>query len=194
MDEGFEKERFVTFKLKSSVARKFRRFCKHYGKSQSLSLLDMILFFETNEISPSERFGETITSLKFQMKKRFNALIAIIKSIEKQQTEPTAFLIKRLFEVSAQQENEDQIEFKPQELITENEELEYYQKQYKDSQKYYQDLKSDTQLMLKKLKYVRNNFGAGYYRLNLSKEDIERIKNNIDHVHHNNRAENWREL
>ncbi|WP_299780505.1 BfmA/BtgA family mobilization protein [uncultured Formosa sp.] len=189
MDKGYEKEGFDGLRIKTSVAKKFRRFCKHYGKSQSLSLLDMILFFETNEISPSERFGETITSLKFQIKKRFNALIAIIKSIEKQQTEPTAFLIKRLFEVSAQQENEDQMEFKPQELITENEELEYYQKQYKDSQKHYQNLKSDTQLMLKKLKYVRNNFGVGYYRLNLNKKDIERIKYNINHVHNNNRAE-----
>lgn len=191
MDEGFEKERFVTFKLKSSVAKMFRRFCKHYGKSQSLSLLDMILFFETNEISPSERFGETITSLKLQMKKRFNALIAIIKSIEKHQTEPTAYLIKRLFEVSAQQEAEDQIDFMPQELITENEELKYYQKQYRNSQKQYDELKSDTQLMLKKLKHVRTSFGVGYYRLNLNKEDIERIKNNMDHVHHDNTSETW---
>ncbi|MDO6792447.1 BfmA/BtgA family mobilization protein [Tamlana sp. 1_MG-2023] len=189
MDEGFEKERFVTFKLKSSVAKKFRKFCKHYGKSQSLSLLDMILFFEINEIRPSERFGETITSLKFLMKKRFNALIAIIKSIEKHQTEPTAYLIKRLFEVSAQQENEEQLDFTPEELITENEELEYYKKQFRDSQKRYNELKADTQLMLKKLKYVRNNFGIGHYRLNLNKEEVERIKNHMDYVHHNNSSE-----
>ncbi|WP_066223729.1 BfmA/BtgA family mobilization protein [Formosa haliotis] len=189
MDNGYEKEGFAGLRIKTSVARKFRKFCKHYGKSQSLSLLDMILFFETNEISPSERFGETITSLKFQMKRRFNALIAIIKSIEKHQTEPTAFLMKQLFEVSAQQEAENHIDFTPQELITENEELEYYQNQFRDSQKRYLQLKSDTGLILKKLKYIRNNFGMGYYRLNLNKEDIQRIKNNLDHVHHDNSSE-----
>ncbi|MBD0833736.1 BfmA/BtgA family mobilization protein [Aestuariibaculum sediminum] len=186
MDKGYEKEGFDGLRIKSSVAKKFRRFCKHYGKSQSLSLLDMILFFETNEISPLERFGETLSSLKFQMKRRFNAVIAIIKSIEKQQTEPTAFLMKKLFEVTAKEEAEESFEFAPQELISENEELEYYQKQYKQSQESYQDLKTEMTSLLKKVKFVRNNFGLGHYRLNVTKEELEQLKTKLNHVHHHN--------
>ena len=117
MDIGFEKERFETFKLKSSVAKKFRKFCKRFSKSQSMTLLAMLDFFEINEVSPNERLGETVSSLKHQMQKRFNAVIAIIRDIEKSQTKPTTAMLQQLFEQASTDIEEEEFDFGAPELI-----------------------------------------------------------------------------
>jgi hypothetical protein len=102
MDKGYEKERFETLKIKSSVARKFKQFSKQMSKSQSMTLLLMLDFFELNGISPSESIGpkmETLESrLAMLIKKRMNGMIAILKDIEKSQTKPTAAMLFALFE------------------------------------------------------------------------------------------------
>ena len=58
MDKGREKEAFVTFKIKATIAHKFRTFCKNNAASQSMSLLQMIKFFEFNGIAPTDDLGE----------------------------------------------------------------------------------------------------------------------------------------
>lgn len=98
MDIGYEKERFETFKIKASVAKKFRRYCKAISKSQSMALLLMIEFFEDNGISPMEAFGPNMQTLASLIKKRNNAVIAIMKDIEKTQTKPTTAMLQLLFE------------------------------------------------------------------------------------------------
>tara|TARA_R110002167_G_scaffold117729_1_gene293879 strand:- start:884 stop:1294 length:411 start_codon:yes stop_codon:yes gene_type:complete len=102
MDKGYEKERFETLKIKSSVALKFKQFSKQMSKSQSMTLLLMLDFFELNGISPSESIGpkmETLESrLAMLIKKRMNGMIAILKDIEKSQTKPTAAMLFALFE------------------------------------------------------------------------------------------------
>jgi hypothetical protein len=98
MDEGFEKERFETFKIKESVAMKFRRFCKKMSKSQSMTLLLMLDFFEDNGISPNESMGPKMQTLEALIKKRINGVIAIMKDIEKNQTKPTVAMMQSLFE------------------------------------------------------------------------------------------------
>ncbi|WP_051947248.1 BfmA/BtgA family mobilization protein [Muricauda sp. MAR_2010_75] len=98
MDKGYEKERFAAMKVKVSVARKFRSFSKRQGKSQTMTLLAMVEFFEHNGISPDERMHETIASLKYLIKRRFNSMVAIMRSIEKEQTLPTVSMIQALFE------------------------------------------------------------------------------------------------
>lgn len=106
MDKGCEKERFETLKIKSSVALKFKQFSKQMSKSQSMTLLLMLDFFELNGISPSESIGpkmETLESrLAMLIKKRMNGMIAILKDIEKSQTKPTAAMLYSLFEQAEQ--------------------------------------------------------------------------------------------
>lgn len=97
MDEGFEKERFKTLKIKASVAVRFRRFCKTMSKSQSMTLLSMIDFFEVNGISPNESMGPHMNTLERLIKKRINGVIAIMKDIEKNQTKPTVAMMQSLF-------------------------------------------------------------------------------------------------
>ncbi len=102
MDKGYEKERFEKLGIKTSVAIRFRDFCKKMSKSQSMTLLLMLDFFEENGISPAESMGprmETLeTRISLLIKKRVNGIIAIMRDIEKTQTKPTAAMLHALFE------------------------------------------------------------------------------------------------
>ncbi|MDT0642210.1 BfmA/BtgA family mobilization protein [Zunongwangia sp. F363] len=98
MDTSHKKEPFETFKLKASVGRKFRKYARHLGCSQSMTLLLMLEFFETNKLSPKEHMGPHMQTLERLVKKRIDALIAIVRSIEKNQTKPTALMLQSLFE------------------------------------------------------------------------------------------------
>ncbi|MEC3965620.1 BfmA/BtgA family mobilization protein [Flagellimonas halotolerans] len=110
MDKGYEKEPFAAMKVKVSVAKKFRRFSKTFGKSQSLTLLAMMDFFERHGISPDQHFGETIVSMKLFIKRRFNAMVAIMRSIEKEQTLPTVSMMQALFQQELDPEEGDEWE------------------------------------------------------------------------------------
>lgn len=98
MDKGYEKEGFEKLGIKISVAVKFRNFCKKTSKSQSMTLLLMMEFFERNELSPEDDLKPGLMETENRIKKRINALIAIIKDIEKNQTKPTMAMLQALFE------------------------------------------------------------------------------------------------
>jgi len=102
MDRGFEKEEFETLKIKRSVANEFRKFSKTLSKSQSMTLLLMMEFFNENGISPTEHLGPRMETLENRIslliKKRMNGMIAIMKDIEKSQTKPTVAMMQALFE------------------------------------------------------------------------------------------------
>lgn len=102
MDKGYEKEEFETLKIKSSVAVQFRKFSKMLSKSQSMTLLLMMNFFNENGISPTEELGPRMETLENRIsiliKKRMNGMIAIMKDIEKSQTKPTVAMMQALFQ------------------------------------------------------------------------------------------------
>ena len=104
MDKGFEKEKFETLKIKRSVAIEFRKFSKMLSKSQSMTLLLMMDFFNENGISPIEHLGPRMETLENRIsvliKKRINGMIAIMKDIEKSQTKPTMAMMQALFQAA----------------------------------------------------------------------------------------------
>ena len=104
MDKGYEKERFVNLSIKESVARDFRVFSKKLSRSQSMALREMLDFFQVNELSPNERLGPSGRTMEANLKKRINAIIAIIRDIEKTQTKPTNAMLQSLFELEPQKE------------------------------------------------------------------------------------------
>lgn len=116
MDEGYEKERFETLKIKASVVVEFRRFCKTMSKSQSMTLRSMIDFFEMNGISPNETMGPHMHTLEKLFKKRINGVIAIMKDIEKNQTKPTVAMLQSLFEEAEPIKKPRMIEKSPEEF------------------------------------------------------------------------------
>ncbi|MFO8146388.1 MAG: BfmA/BtgA family mobilization protein [Gillisia sp.] len=100
MDIGYEKERFESFKIKASVAKKFRKFSKGISKSHSMTLLLMLEFFERNEIAPTETLGPKMKTLEGLIKKRINGVIAIIKDIEKNKVTPTLAILESIMEAA----------------------------------------------------------------------------------------------
>ena len=62
----------------------------------------MLDFFFYNEISPRERLGPTGRTIEANLKKRINAVIAILKDMEKTQTIPTVAMLYSLFEHTEQ--------------------------------------------------------------------------------------------
>jgi hypothetical protein len=182
MDKGHEKERFESLSIKRSVANKFRNYCRTISKSQSMTLRHMVDFFENNGISPEDHLGDTITALKGQIIKRSNAVIAIIKNIEKIHHKPTTAILQSLFEETASIEKEtaEVFDFGTPKLITENEELTYYKNAYYRTQETQNQLKRETKELMKKVKYVKNNFGIGHYRWNITKEELETLKQKLD--------------
>ena len=189
MDKGYEKEGFAGMRIKISVAKRFRRFSKRLGKSQSMTLLTMMDFFEINELSPNDRLGDTVSSLKFLIKKRLNAVIAIIKDIEKHQTKPSVAMLHRLFEEASKEEEED-FDFGSPVLISENEELQYYRENQTKIQGQLQSIGQDFEKVLGKVKYVKGGFGSGYLKLEMTKEEFERLKQRSDYVRNHHGTEN----
>lgn len=98
MDKGYEKEGFVTISIKTSVAKKFRKYSKGISRSQSMTLLLMLEFFEHSGIAPTEDLGPRMQTIENLIKKRINGLVAIMKDIEKNQTKPTISILNALLE------------------------------------------------------------------------------------------------
>jgi hypothetical protein len=98
MDSRYKKEGFETLKIKTSVAKKFRRYCRETSRSQSMTLFLMVEFFQNHGLSPEESLGPHAQTLENYIKKRFSAVIAIIKDIEKTQTKPTIGILQALLE------------------------------------------------------------------------------------------------
>lgn len=123
MDLGYEKEEFTTISFKISVANKFRSFRKKMGASNSMTLLLMLDFFESNQLSPKESIGPHLRTLESLIKKRNNAIIAILKVMEKNQTKPTVAMLQALFEGGNKEEKKPTLIERKSSSLTLDEEL-----------------------------------------------------------------------
>ena len=103
--KNIKKEKFETLKIKTSVAKKFRRFSRALSKSQSMTLLSMVDFFEMNNISPNELMGPKMQTLENLIKKRINAVIAITRDMEKNKVNPTLGILESLMEAADPKNN-----------------------------------------------------------------------------------------
>jgi len=196
MDKGYEKERFTCISIKVSIAKKYRRFCKTLGKSQSMALLAMVEFFEHNGISPDQRMHETIASLKYLIKRRFNAMVAIMRSIEKEQTLPTVSMIQALFQQELEPEGEGEgwegdFDFfeqqltekkapaNPEQLGTEVHVPKIVHEHLKEEM---EELKRDFGYVLEHVSLVKNRFGKDYLKLDLDPEAIGKYRQKLKNM------------
>lgn len=185
---------FSAISIKADIASRFRKFSKKVGRSHSETMQSMMNFFEWNQISPNASLGPNMTSLENRLKKRINALIAIIKNIEKNQTKPTNAMLELLFQEDQSKPDPtiENLNFDQQPLITENEELNYYRNQYESVRIHYRKMKADMENLINKTSYVRGNFGNGYLKLHMTLQDFENLKKSYNHVHHHNKTTNKR--
>ncbi|RKR07962.1 hypothetical protein CLV91_2724 [Maribacter vaceletii] len=167
---------FSTIRFKIKVANRFRKFSKQVAQTHTEAMEAMLNFFDWNDLSPNDNLGVK----NERTNKRINAVIAILKNIEKYQTKPTAAMIQTLFEETTKLENEEEsFAIETPSLITEHEELDYYRKEYFRVKENYQGLKQDLESILHKKQYVRSNFGNGYFKIEMDKETLEELKKKL---------------
>jgi len=92
---------FITIRFKRKTAKRFQEFSKAHFKTHTETMEAILDFFVYNEISPHERLGPTGRTIEASFKKRINAVIAIMRDMEKTQTKPTAAMIASLFQSEA---------------------------------------------------------------------------------------------
>ena len=97
MDKSFKNEGFSNIKIKSSIAKKFRVFVLKNKESNSMTLDQMLEFFERHQLSPNDEIPNHLIQVEKRILKRINAVIAILKDIEKTQTKPTLGMLQALF-------------------------------------------------------------------------------------------------
>ncbi|NMH89880.1 BfmA/BtgA family mobilization protein [Flavivirga algicola] len=185
MDKGREKEAFVTIKIKTTIANKYRIFCKHNGVSQSMCLLQMIQFFEFNGLAPTDHLGDSFAKLEGKINKRTNAIIAIIKDIEKSQTLPTVAMLQSLFDQQIKQESndfEEDFEFVERKFANDQNQKEFDMEttvpriRYERLEDKMNSVKSDFEYVLDKVKPVKSNFGKDYLKLELTIEELVKFR------------------
>lgn len=89
---------FIGIRFKKETAKRFQTFSRTYFKSHTEAMAAMLDFFFYNEISPKEKLGPTGRTIEAKLLKRINAVIAIMRDVEKTQTKPTVAMIQSLFE------------------------------------------------------------------------------------------------
>ena len=91
---------FIGIRFKKETAKRFQEFSRTHFKSHTETLETMLDFFFYNEISPKEKLGPTGRTIEASLKKRINAVIAIMRDMEKTQTKPTVAMIESLFQTN----------------------------------------------------------------------------------------------
>ncbi len=88
---------FIGIRFKKETAKRFQTFSRTYFKSHTEAMASMLDFFLYNEISPKEKLGPTGRTIEAKLLKRINAVIAIMRDVEKTQTKPTVAMLQSLF-------------------------------------------------------------------------------------------------
>lgn len=173
----YSKYSFSGINVKKAVAIKFRKFSRQISVSHTQALEAMLHFFERNDLAPDDDLGIHNN----RTNKRINAVIAILKNIEKHQTKPTAEILQSLLHETANIEKEEDFDFGSPVLITENEELAFYKKENELVRQEYRSFKNKMRKLLDKVNVEKRSFGKNYLKLNLDKIDFDNFRksNNV---------------
>lgn len=88
---------YAAINLKRHVVKRFRKLSKKFAKPQSETLDAMVDFFEWHGFSPFDKKEPSLLIELLKNRKRTEAVIAIIKDIEKNHDKPTTAMLQSLF-------------------------------------------------------------------------------------------------
>lgn len=171
----------TTLKITPGTADNFRRYARQLGKQQSETLQIMMDFFEINGLSPYDKLVPNVTALEKGMKTRINAMVAILKDIEKTQTKPSHAMLQLLFQEKPA---------KRKEILVEKEvpipERESYplknpsaSPRSVDLERKLTETSRDLKEILEKVEVVHSRFGKNHLRLNMSTSEFEKLKSKL---------------
>ncbi len=205
---------FTNLTIKRKTAAHFREFAKGLEHTNTDVLQAMIYFFEGYKISPYDTLDSHLERVENTFKKRLNAMIGIIKDIEKTKMSPTHEMLQLLFQ-EATREPETKPELKlekgreypgkstsKKELLLEKnspekktaldnslEANDHYQAQYFEERKRVGELTRMLTKIWEGSTYVNPTFGTGYVKITMEKNAYEQMKMK-SHVHHHHTTEN----
>ncbi|NAY91411.1 hypothetical protein GTQ34_05715 [Muricauda sp. JGD-17] len=99
-----KKGAFLSINFHRKTVERFKGFCQKHGASYTDTVEHMMDFFDRYQISPMVDYGQNLWDMEGNIKKRINAVIAIIKDVEKHQTKPTNAMMLSLFEQTPREE------------------------------------------------------------------------------------------
>jgi hypothetical protein len=168
--------------LEAETVHLFSKFCKQLQQKQSHVLHAMIHFFQWHGISPFERFGPQLQREEAKTRKRIDAVIAIIKDIEKHQTKPTTAMLQALFAgldpINEKPISKTQEKLQPKSVKTlpENTISQIKYDRLKEERDEYQQALSD---LLSKVTPIKPAFGNAYFKLEISPGELVKIERKL---------------
>jgi len=163
---------FGTIRLHYRTIKRFKRFSRKITKSYSETLESVMDFFEWHGISPLSKFPKRVDEDGEKTRKRINALIAIIKDIEKTQTLPTNAMLLSLFGENIKRKKPKLVEKnKKEEMISK-----YWYTRLKEKHK---EDKEQVMELLSKVEYVKPRFGNPYWRIDTNATELAIVKNKM---------------
>ena len=134
-------------------------------------------FFEWHGITPESKFPRRINEDDQKTRKRINALIAILRDIEKTQTLPTNNMLLSLFGEKTKQEQPKLIEKKEEEKDKKVEVVSKYR--YDRLQEIQREEREDVLKFLLKVEFVKPRFGKPYWRIDTNARELSILKNKM---------------
>ncbi|MEM7485470.1 MAG: BfmA/BtgA family mobilization protein [Bacteroidota bacterium] len=180
------KVQFGRINFRVDTVNRFRSFSKRYGKTHSEVLEGMLDFFEKYQLSPFQDFGPTMRGMEANIKRRINGMIAILKDIEKHQTQPTKAMLQLLFEQTAPKEKQPELLLEETTDVEEEEtlfdSLEAIQlREEKTALK--RDLEKTKEqfamLLLTKIKIIKPAFGKEKLQLEMTVTEYRKLKQQL---------------
>jgi len=146
----------------------------------------MLDFFLLNEISPKETLGPSMRSLENSVKGRINALISIIRDIEKNQTKPTTAMLKLLFEQAPNNSKQPEltavepleIPFSEDAFATSFEAIELRKKK-NELKLELQQCRKEFLAFLNAIEIVKSSFGKPKLLVKITPETLENLKQHL---------------
>ncbi|MBW8244262.1 hypothetical protein K1F50_15745 [Muricauda oceani] len=172
---------FARINFRVETTNRFREFSKELDHTHTETLEAMMDFFVQYKINPFGDLGKDLHGLELNLKKRINALIAIVKDIEKHQTGPTTAMMQLIFEQAPKptqshpSQRESQTRRNDNFFATAQRGIEL-ERENTQLQQELNRIKNDMELLLKNAKISTRGLGKPKIILELPKEEFERIQ------------------
>ncbi|WP_051891858.1 BfmA/BtgA family mobilization protein [Arenibacter algicola] len=177
-------ETFSNIRFKKDTARQFQTFSRQFFNTHTEALQTMLDFFIYNEISPKESFGPNGRTIADLIKKRFNAMVAMMKNIEIHGVLPTKAMLELLFEHSPQKklgqapllmdgkkaDPERDMFFKKVEKAI------VMERNYTNLKRDLSQIRIEFINLLDKVELVKSSFGKPRLQLDMTPEEFEHVK------------------
>ena len=176
---------YLAICLQASVVKRFRVYAKKIARSQSDALTAMLDFFEWHNYSPHQRFGKNVIAGQKKNRKRIEAVIAIIKSVEKSQNIPIMnieAMLKSLFKEEIKNYAPQMLESKPVTKPTQKTKAKkttVSRIDYDRSQEKLSETKDRLRYVLDQIELVSNRFGKDFLKIEITREELARFKRGL---------------